>query len=70
MPDGRVPEPGGWNRIQLQVHDLAAENAASLHLHAKAGFRTVGTRRRVGRHHDRWRDVILIERRSTTAGSA
>ncbi len=25
MPDGRVPEPGGWNRIQLEVSDLAAE---------------------------------------------
>ena len=25
MPDGRVPEPGGWNRIQLQTDDLAAE---------------------------------------------
>lgn len=24
MPDGRKPEPGGWNRIQLQVTDLAA----------------------------------------------
>ena len=24
-PDGREPEPGGWNRIQLEVHDLAAE---------------------------------------------
>ena len=24
MPDGRRPEPGGWNRIQLQVDDLAA----------------------------------------------
>jgi catechol 2,3-dioxygenase-like lactoylglutathione lyase family enzyme len=23
MPDGRTPEPGGWNRIQLQVDDLA-----------------------------------------------
>jgi catechol 2,3-dioxygenase-like lactoylglutathione lyase family enzyme len=22
MPDGRVPEPGGWNRIQLDVDDL------------------------------------------------
>jgi catechol 2,3-dioxygenase-like lactoylglutathione lyase family enzyme len=22
MPDGRKPEPGGWNRIQLQVDDL------------------------------------------------
>jgi len=25
MPDGRKPEPGGWNRIQLQVSDLARE---------------------------------------------
>jgi catechol 2,3-dioxygenase-like lactoylglutathione lyase family enzyme len=25
MPDGRVPEPGGWNRIHLIVDDLAAE---------------------------------------------
>ena len=24
MPDGRRPEPGGWNRIQLEVHDLPA----------------------------------------------
>jgi catechol 2,3-dioxygenase-like lactoylglutathione lyase family enzyme len=24
MPDGSVPEPGGWNRIQLEVEDLAA----------------------------------------------
>jgi catechol 2,3-dioxygenase-like lactoylglutathione lyase family enzyme len=24
MPDGRVPEPGGWNRIQLLVKDLDA----------------------------------------------
>lgn len=23
MPDGRRPEPGGWNRIQLEVDDLA-----------------------------------------------
>jgi hypothetical protein len=22
MPDGRTPEPGGWNRIQIQVDDL------------------------------------------------
>ncbi len=25
MPDGRTPEPGGWNRIHLVVDDLAAE---------------------------------------------
>lgn len=25
MPDGRRPEPGGWNRIELIVEDLPAE---------------------------------------------
>jgi predicted enzyme related to lactoylglutathione lyase len=29
MPDGSVPEPGGWNRIQLHVTDLA-QTVASL----------------------------------------
>jgi catechol 2,3-dioxygenase-like lactoylglutathione lyase family enzyme len=24
MPDGRVPAPGGWNRIQIPVDDIAA----------------------------------------------
>lgn len=24
MPDGTMPEPGGWNRIQLEVDDLEA----------------------------------------------
>lgn len=27
MPDGRQPVPGGWNRVQLPVPDLAAEVA-------------------------------------------
>jgi len=40
------------------------ENAASLALHRAAGFRVVGTRERIGWHRGRWRDVILIERRS------
>jgi predicted enzyme related to lactoylglutathione lyase len=25
MPDGRMPAPGGWNRIQIEVADLAAK---------------------------------------------
>jgi catechol 2,3-dioxygenase-like lactoylglutathione lyase family enzyme len=24
MPDGRVPEPGGWNRFSIEVDDLAS----------------------------------------------
>jgi L-amino acid N-acyltransferase YncA len=41
------------------------ENTASLALHQRAGFRVVGTRERIGQHHGVWRDVILIERRSS-----
>jgi L-amino acid N-acyltransferase YncA len=46
------------------------ENAASLRLHRQAGFRVVGTRERIGRHHGEWRDVVLIERRSPAVGAA
>ena len=44
------------------------ENTASLTLHRKAGFRIVGTRERIGRHHGRWRDVVFLERRSPAVG--
>ncbi|MEO3922555.1 N-acetyltransferase family protein [Micromonosporaceae bacterium B7E4] len=44
------------------------ENAASLTLHERAGFRVVGVRERVGRHHGKWRDVVLLERRSPAIG--
>ncbi|MFD7980588.1 GNAT family N-acetyltransferase [Streptomyces sp. NPDC059071] len=40
------------------------ENKASLAVHARAGFRVIGTRERIGRHHGRWRDTVLVERRS------
>lgn len=40
------------------------ENTASLALHERVGFRLVGRRERLGRHGDRWRDVLLLERRS------
>jgi L-amino acid N-acyltransferase YncA len=39
------------------------ENAASMALHQAAGFRVIGTRERIGQHHGRWRDVVLIKRR-------
>jgi L-amino acid N-acyltransferase YncA len=40
------------------------ENVASLSLHRSAGFREIGVRERIAQHHGRWRDVVLIERRS------
>lgn len=40
------------------------ENTGSLALHQKVGFRVVGVRERIARHHGRWRDVVYLERRS------
>ena len=44
------------------------ENAASLALHRACGFREVGRRERIGRLGGRWRDTVLLERRSTKVG--
>ncbi len=41
------------------------ENAASIALHERCGFRVVGTRERIGSHNGVWRDVLLMERRSS-----
>lgn len=47
---------------------VLAENTASLALHERLGFRRVGVRERIGRRDGRWRDVVLLERRSAVAG--
>jgi phosphinothricin acetyltransferase len=47
----------------LQTSDFP-ENAASLALLRRFGFRTVGTRERIGRLDGSWRDTVLVERRS------
>ena len=39
------------------------ENAASLELHRRLGFREVGVRERIGRLDGAWRDVVLLELR-------
>jgi L-amino acid N-acyltransferase YncA len=43
------------------------ENVASVQLHLHCGFRVVGTRERLGQLHGRWRDVLLLERRTSLA---
>jgi L-amino acid N-acyltransferase YncA len=59
-------ERGGIWTLQTGIFP---ENEASLALHQKLGFREVGARERIGQHHGVWRDVILLERRSATAGT-
>ena len=57
-------EAGIWT-IQTSIFP---ENAASLALHELLGFRVVGRRERIAQLHGTWRDTILLERRSATAG--
>jgi catechol 2,3-dioxygenase-like lactoylglutathione lyase family enzyme len=52
MPDGRTPEPGGWNRISLSVTDLEAEVAT---------LRAAGVAFRNDIVHGIGGDQILIE---------
>ena len=44
------------------------ENTASLRLQERCGFRVVGRRERIARHHGGWRDTIITERRSPVVG--
>jgi L-amino acid N-acyltransferase YncA len=54
-------ERGGIWTVQTGIFP---ENQASLRLHEACGFRLVGVRERLGQLHGRWRDVLLLERRS------
>ncbi len=52
------------NGIWTLQAGIFSENVASIRLHEKLGFRIVGTRERIGCLHGRWRDTVLMERRS------
>ncbi|HET6657983.1 MAG TPA: GNAT family N-acetyltransferase [Gaiellaceae bacterium] len=41
------------------------ENEGSIRLHESLGFEVVGVHKRLGRLDGKWRDVLLLERRST-----
>jgi len=45
------------------------ENTASVTLHKSCGFREVGVRHRIGKLGEKWRDVLLLERRSANVGT-
>lgn len=56
-------ETQGFWTIQSMIFP---ENEGSIHLHKKHGFETVGTRKQIGQLNGVWRDVVLLERRSST----
>lgn len=57
------------NGIWTLQAGILRENSASIALHKSCGFREVGVRRGIGKLGDVWRDVILLERRSSTVGT-
>jgi phosphinothricin acetyltransferase len=48
---------------------IFVENEASIAIHAACGFRSVGTHERIGCLYGRWRDTLLMERRSSVIGA-
>ncbi|MFC5528245.1 GNAT family N-acetyltransferase [Cohnella yongneupensis] len=61
----RYSEKNGFWTLQAGIFP---ENESSVKLHMKHGFQVVGRRERLGKMDDRWRDVLLLERRSTVVG--
>jgi L-amino acid N-acyltransferase YncA len=57
-------EAGIWT-IQTSIFP---ENAASLALHERVGFRVVGRRERIAKLDGAWRDTLFLERRSPAVG--
>ncbi len=66
---GALTEAAEVAGIWTLLAGILVENAASLALHRSAGFRRVGVQERLGRDRTgRWRDVVLLERRSDQTG--
>ena len=61
-------EASEQNGIWTLQAGIFPENTASINLHQQAGFRIVGKRERIGRMDGRWRDTLLMERRSAVVG--
>jgi L-amino acid N-acyltransferase YncA len=56
-------------RVWTLQAGIFPENTASVRLHESLGFRLVGRRERIGRRDGRWRDTLLLERRSAVTGT-
>ncbi len=65
---GALVDTSEQNGIWTLQAGIFPENQASIRLHQQAGFRIVGTRERIGRMAGRWRDTVLMERRSDIMG--
>lgn len=58
-------EAAGYWTLQARIFP---ENPASIALHHRAGFETLGLHKKLGQLNGEWRDVQLLERRSPVIG--
>ena len=56
------------NNLWTLQAGIFPENIASIKVHEACGFRLVGKRERIGKMNGKWRDTILLERRSNVTG--
>ncbi|HMK20993.1 MAG TPA: GNAT family N-acetyltransferase, partial [Terriglobales bacterium] len=56
------------NGIWSLQASIFPENVASIRLHEACGFRVVGRRERIAQLEGRWRDTVILERRSQRVG--
>ena len=56
------------NGIWSLYSSIFPENKATLRLHLRHGFREVGIRERIARQDGRWRNTMILERRSKRVG--
>lgn len=62
----KASEENGYWTLQAGIFP---ENRGSVRIHEKCGFRILGTRERLGKMGHTWRDVLLMERRSSINGT-
>lgn len=56
------------NGIWTLFSSVFPENTATLKLHNKFGFRIIGTREKIAKLDGKWRNTVLLERRSIVVG--
>ncbi len=64
----RLIDESESNGIWSLMSGVFPENKTSIKLHLNEGFRIVGTREKIAKMNNVWRDTLLLQRRSTKIG--
>ncbi len=59
---GELVRLGGAHGFHSAIARIVGNHEASIALHARCGFETIGSEREVGRKFGRWLDVVLMQR--------